>query len=497
MAHCQLVADALSVPCSWVLLAEVCTAAFLAPTSVLFPTRTLPLYSMPGALILHPGATQTSGLMSTYAKVLRQIEIWQREHALQQHHARANVPPEPAGQTEDNAPPESKKPRIAAPAVMHMGFTSGSVDGVVGRLMTQLTDRLVWDKVTVKDRATVLVDAPFIGICGAAHMQELMNALGEADPLGLRERLLVMYERPCFVRSTQLIEACDRIPAPTLHSHLAKTFWPIHCAHHPGHKLATFVKDLNYSWLHHRFTPEAAMSFWSNFDDHAGQQEENYRLDQQAAKRAGKGKTRHYRLALPLRNLMQSAAGTPPQRWSTPSAGGCCEGLGPPASSPRLATWQSVFLETDDLGVVFPPAERAAILVFCQAICMCLKNPVLRQSDVGHLKPIIALNLPASCISQYTVKAFRLLDMLDLGQATLSTNVAGVKCTFFTNIPDEMVVHPIAQSSLRFFNLGTPFYTLSAAAIRQTRKKSQAEIVWKDLDDAVVAARITALLHAL
>lgn len=197
-------------------------------------------------------------------------------------------------------------------------------------LMTQLTDRLVWDKVTVKDRATVLVDAPFIGICGAAHMQELMNALGEADPLGLRERLLVMYERPCFVRSTQLIEACDRIPAPTLHSHLAKTFWPIHCAHHPGHKLATFVKDLNYSWLHHRFTPEAAMSFWSNFDDHAGQQEENYRLDQQAAKRAGKGKTRHYRLALPLRNLMQSAAGTPPQRWSTPSAGGCCEGLGAP-----------------------------------------------------------------------------------------------------------------------------------------------------------------------
>ena len=38
--------------------------------------------------------------------------------------------------------------------------------------MTQLTDRLVWDKVTVKDRTTVMVDAPFVGICGAVHMQD-------------------------------------------------------------------------------------------------------------------------------------------------------------------------------------------------------------------------------------------------------------------------------------------------------------------------------------
>ena len=60
-------------------------------------------------------------------------------------------------------------------------------------LMAQLTDRLVWDKVTVKDRTTVLVDAPLIGICGAVHMEELMpmQSIGEADPLGLRERLLL------------------------------------------------------------------------------------------------------------------------------------------------------------------------------------------------------------------------------------------------------------------------------------------------------------------
>ena len=49
---------------------------------------------------------------------------------------------------------------------------------------------------------------------------------------------------------------------------------------------------------------------------------------------------------------------------------------------------------------------------------------------------------------------------------------------------------------ISFLTLETPFYTVSEASIRQARKKSQAEIVWEDLDDAVVAARNTAVLQA-
>ena len=62
------------------------------------------------------------------------------------------------------------------------------------------------------DRTTVLVDAPFLGVCGAVHIQELMNALGQEDPLGLQEQLLInhlrLYHLPRFVRSAQLQEAC-------------------------------------------------------------------------------------------------------------------------------------------------------------------------------------------------------------------------------------------------------------------------------------------------
>ena len=190
--HCSAVADSLSVPLSWVLLAEVCTAAFLAPTSVLLPTKTLPLYSMPWALILHPGATQTSGLMAAYNRTLRQIELWEDEFQLAQaklafRQQQDGAQPAAAGSDEQ----VTKRPRftppppmhMGSPPPMHMGFTSGSIDGVVGRmaepqnlsraaaflaegliflswisdqcashkgLITQLTDRILWDKVTVK-----------------------------------------------------------------------------------------------------------------------------------------------------------------------------------------------------------------------------------------------------------------------------------------------------------------------------------------------------------
>ena len=77
-----------------------------------------------------------------------------------------------------------------------------------------------------------------------------MNALGQEDALGLRERLLIAYDHPRFVRSAQLQEACLRIPAATLHDYLAKRLWPLHVMHHPHHPPAErFASDLNYKWV--------------------------------------------------------------------------------------------------------------------------------------------------------------------------------------------------------------------------------------------------------
>ncbi|CAJ1368769.1 unnamed protein product, partial [Effrenium voratum] len=187
MQHCEVVAGSLSVPVSWVLLAGICAASFLAPTACLLAEKTIPLYTMPWAFILHPDATQTSGLMAAYSRAMRQIELWENEYQAKKawqatcllfcllgfgfakdSHTLAlqafRQQPEGAAAHEGEADSSAKRPRYSQPAPMHMGFTSGSVDGVIGRMA---------------DRTTVLVDAPCIGVCAAVHMEELMAALGE------------------------------------------------------------------------------------------------------------------------------------------------------------------------------------------------------------------------------------------------------------------------------------------------------------------------------
>lgn len=54
----------------------------------------------------------------------------------------------------------------------------------------------------LQDRTTVRVDAPFIGVCAAVHMPELMACVRQDDPLKLRERLRVACERPTLSRIT-------------------------------------------------------------------------------------------------------------------------------------------------------------------------------------------------------------------------------------------------------------------------------------------------------
>ena len=113
-----------------------------------------------------------------------QLELWQNEFA----EKKSKEQRQKAAQQQEGCVDEghaAKRARVPPPAPMHMGFTSGSADGVVARmaepqnlsraaaflaegliflswiseqsagykgLITQLTDRLLWDKVTVKDR---------------------------------------------------------------------------------------------------------------------------------------------------------------------------------------------------------------------------------------------------------------------------------------------------------------------------------------------------------
>ena len=190
--------------------------------------------------------------------------------------------------------------RTRAAAFLSEGgiFSQRLADQAFGqqRLITQLTDRIVWDKVTYRSCLCMLaaasllfLDKELIPVClaGSNHgacrcarrglrrhprAGALRGHRRKTNPLGLRERLLVMYERPRFVCWEQLREACQQIPEGSLHTWLAKLFWTLHCVHNPSHEQAHVTEDLGYRWLRYTFSEPAEVLFWDSFDTHIGEQ---------------------------------------------------------------------------------------------------------------------------------------------------------------------------------------------------------------------------------
>ena len=353
-------------------------------------------------------------------------------------------------------------------------------------------------------------------------MPELMACIGQDDPLGLRERLLVVYERPRFIRSLQLQDACEQIPGATLHSFLATRFWTLHRVHHPGHPPSErFTCDLNYSWLHYKWSAGAAALFWENFDERTAEQEAAYRVDQQAAKKAGKWKTRHVRLALPLHNLVQVAAGTTPDNWQYEISEAAIQASvtfstwmdevfskldmlratapgeartasdGAPAPSPRdeLARIMNV----TDLAALLHPVDMPlqTLRTMMLAVLESTKKPLMRHSDIPHLRPVLALSLPQAQGLNLATISLKVLQMLGLGIFALSTNAGGTKVAWFTKIPREDWGSPALVPARDALNLPAdfPFYSWTRAEILQGRQRGQPEIVYPDLStDAVKTA---------
>ena len=377
----------------------------------------------------------------------------------------------------------------------------------------------------LQDRTTVMVDAPFLGVCGAVHMEELMQAIGVEDPLGLRERLLIVYDRPRFVRAAQLQAACERIPCNTLHEFLAKHFWQLHCVHHPGHApKARFVEDLNYKWLHYSWEPAAATLFWDNFDERAGEQEAAYRVDQQAAKKAGKWKTRHFRLALPLHNLSQACVQTSAENWqfevseaaakasvvfsswmdavfskldllrgAAQSAGSAASGEPPPSQPSPRDDLRAVlgFTSIDTLlasGVHFPHLHTMML-----AVLESTKKPLVRHVDVTHLPRVLALNLASPLGLRLGARTLKALSLLGFGTCTLSVNPTGTKVLWFTKVPDEDWPSETLNASRTALQIPpNGFNSWPRARMEQAKQKSQAQIIFPNTDDPDFRARVEA-----
>ena len=98
------------------------------------------------------------------------------------------------------------------------------------------------------------------------------------------------------------------------------------------------------------------------------------------------------------------------------------------------------------------------------------KRPLLRNHDVLHLKPVLALNLAADTGLFHSNRALKALSLLGFGVLTLGTNVSGVKVFWFTKIPSEDYCHPALGSSRTALQI--PEQTGFMQSRQKTRQRS-------------------------
>ena len=265
----QQIAATQSVPWMWVMAAELVLSGFLAPTAVLFPVQSITVYPLLWLFFLHPGSTQTSGLVRLYANVFDNIEARAREDRRSRHRAWAAA--HPPGQalggggirrqrnagghgnpysgdlhmTQSAGSLEGEGKNMAQP--QNMGRSCGFMaegkrlfrwlaqeGGVNESIVTELHERFKWKRQTLQGDRSFEIPFPYFGACGALHVPDIAHLFLGDDPLGIRGRILLFYTRPEFkkagdVRAANAIVNADR----SLGKDLTDFFWRVHVAHTP------------------------------------------------------------------------------------------------------------------------------------------------------------------------------------------------------------------------------------------------------------------------
>jgi len=76
---------------------------------------------------------------------------------------------------------------------------------------------------------------PFLGVCGALHLEDIWPLYAQADPLGLRGRLCLFYSRPVMKRARDIEAANERLGntggTNRLEAFLIDRFYRVYQAH--------------------------------------------------------------------------------------------------------------------------------------------------------------------------------------------------------------------------------------------------------------------------
>ena len=291
-----------SVAWPWVMLCELALASFLTPNARLHPLASFTVFSLTWTFFVHPGSCHTSNLLRLYQNVFHGIEKKvNRYRAEECARLRQQVQAGADGQA-------LLKQRLAKLQPLALRLGTGSLEGIGLRMSqfpdwtatsgflveglqfvqwlqaefglnraiaTQLWERMSWQRDVVNQGRSFDMTYPFLGVCGALHLEDVWPMFAQPDPLGLRGRLCFFYSRPALKRAREIEEANARLQnyrgSNNLEHTLVERFWRIYQAHAHEHRpAAAFSWHLEYPFLNYAFGDgdDAANIFARAFDEH-------------------------------------------------------------------------------------------------------------------------------------------------------------------------------------------------------------------------------------
>ena len=500
VAEWEVIAKLESVPWPWVALLEMTFAGFLAPTACLYPVNTIAIYPLTWPFLLHPGSTQTSGLLRLYQDAFDvlegQVNQWRTRECTEWKRANAD------------AASSTKNPYEGA---VNMTMGSGSLEGEgkqaalrrnLGRscafaaegsrffawlhqegalnssIVVELYERAKWKRTTLDGTRSFEIPYPFLAMSGAVHLEDIAFMFCEQDPLGLRGRAKFLYTRPSFKRAAELREANqEHNPRRTLLPDLVAKFLPIHRAHsldHTPRDLFEFPKD--YPLRAYTLHAEAVPLFDRTFDEHVGMQEQHYLTNHSLAKAHGKLKTANLRFGLQVHLREQARLRREPGDWSLvvteralrfgdifgqyldkvsdrlgvffhtllgDNSGG---GSGGGGAGTGVGAKMRDLLKTDIAALLQQSQPERVRLLRLVKVVLTQTSPWTLASQLRHVPACqeILANVPTEDWDNYFGRAGALLIYIRLGNAVMSINASGPKSLFLYRRPllqDAMHVH--------------------------------------------------------
>lgn len=231
----EMLARCLSVHWEWILLALLAAVGALIPQDRFVSAPSIDVPSSLWIIMCHPGATNTSGVISLVTNSLN--KLMKMMHAYETNTAEAAYAQLP----DADRPPYEEPPRrqvlaggasmAANGQIMSCRQNRGAalaaeceVEGVFSWFQNEmgvdkavpgkLWDGNVWHRPVMDKSRAFTVESPWFGFIAGAHIPEVFKATLN-DAFGLRERLTVSFEEPIWLSIREIREACARLATAT------------------------------------------------------------------------------------------------------------------------------------------------------------------------------------------------------------------------------------------------------------------------------------------